>query len=169
MPFGGTVRRAVLLFAAVIVVLAGCTRPVPAEQAEPSGPATSEPAIVPDESGPPPPPIATRTPSPPGFDEFVAVPCGGRPNADQVLAAVRRGSDLLPRSLRAAVTTGPLCAGTWQYTVISVSGREPLQVVTKGAPTSLTLVTAGTDVCTVTVRTSAPTGIMTVAHCPPTG
>jgi hypothetical protein len=61
--------------------------------------------------------------------------------------------------------TGPLCAGTWQYTVLAVTGREPLQVVTKGPASALVLVTAGTDVCSVPVRTEAPAGIVSAAHC----
>jgi hypothetical protein len=139
------------------------------QEPEPSEPATSAPAEVPETTQPPLPPLRTGTPSPTGFGEVLAVPCAGRPTPDQVLAAVRRNSNLLPSGVRATVQTGPVCAGTWQYTVIAVPDREPLQVVTRGAPTSLTLVTAGTDVCTVTVRTSAPPGIMTVAHCSPAG
>ena len=57
----------------------------------------------------------------------------------------------------------PQCAGTWQYSVVTVTGRDPLAVVTRGAPTALTLVTAGTNVCTIPVRTSAPPGIRKVA------
>jgi hypothetical protein len=60
---------------------------------------------------------------------------------------------------------GPLCAGTWQYTVLGVPGRESLQVVTKGPPNGLVLVTAGTDVCTNEVRAQAPDGIVAAAHC----
>jgi hypothetical protein len=46
-----------------------------------------------------------------------------------------------------------------------MAGREPLQVVTQGAPNALQLVTAGTEVCSVPVRTQAPSGILMVAHC----
>ena len=58
-----------------------------------------------------------------------------------------------------------LCAADWQFTVVTETGREPLQVVTRGTPDSLSLVTAGTYVCTPTVRTQAPVGIISVAHC----
>lgn len=106
---------------------------------------------------------ASTGPAP--FGEAVAVSCRGRPSADQVITLLRRTPDLLPRGATVTVQTGPLCAGTWQYTVVAVPDREPLQVVTKGAPAALTLVTAGTDVCSVPVRTGAPAGILTVAHC----
>jgi hypothetical protein len=93
------------------------------------------------------------------------VSCAGRPGADQVIALLRRTPNVLPAGATVSVRTGPLCSGTWQYTVIAVPDREPLQVLTRGAPTALTFVTAGTDVCTVTVRATAPPGILTVAHC----
>jgi hypothetical protein len=60
---------------------------------------------------------------------------------------------------------GPLCSGTWQYTVVAVPDHEPLGVVTKGPVNALVLVTAGTDVCSDAVRTAAPPGITTAAHC----
>jgi hypothetical protein len=63
------------------------------------------------------------------------------------------------------VDTGPLCAGTWQYTVVLVPNREPLAVVTRGRPGALELVTAGTNVCSIPVRTEAPIGIRTAATC----
>ncbi|MFC7764406.1 hypothetical protein ACFQY4_45335 [Catellatospora bangladeshensis] len=59
----------------------------------------------------------------------------------------------------------PVCAGTWQYTVVSIPDREPLQVVTKGAPAVLEVVTAGTDICTIEVRNFAPPGIRIAASC----
>jgi hypothetical protein len=63
------------------------------------------------------------------------------------------------------VPIGPLCAGTWQYTVLTVTGREPLQVVSRGTPQALQLVSAGTDICSVELRAAAPPGILSVAHC----
>jgi hypothetical protein len=107
-------------------------------------------------------PVRTTTPTP--FNEMAAVSCGNRPTADQVVAVLRARS-LLPSGSTVTVTTGPLCAGTWQYTVIQVPDREPLQVVTKGAPEALSFVTAGTNVCTVEVRAYAPPGIQSTAKC----
>jgi len=46
-----------------------------------------------------------------------------------------------------------------------VPNQDPLQVITRGLPTSLQLVTAGTDVCSVSVRATAPAGIRTVTKC----
>jgi hypothetical protein len=107
--------------------------------------------------------VSSTGPAP--FGEAVAVPCAGRPSADQVVALLRRTPDMLPRGATVTVRTGPLCAGTWQYTIVSAPEREPLEVVTKGPPGSLVLVTAGTDVCSIEVRTAAPIGIRTAAHC----
>jgi hypothetical protein len=78
---------------------------------------------------------------------------------------VRAVPDLLPASTAVTVRTGPLCAGTWQYSVLAVAGREPLQVLTKGAPGQLVFVTAGTNVCAVEVMIAAPPGILTAARC----
>ena len=100
----------------------------------------------------------------PRFPEAYAVSCAGQPTAGQV-EALLRAQGLLGRSAVATAQAGPLCSGTWQYTVLAVTGREPLQVVTKGPPTALVMVTAGTDVCSVPVRTEAPAGIVAVAHC----
>jgi hypothetical protein len=53
--------------------------------------------------------------------------------------------------------------------VLAVPNHDPLAVVTKGTPGQLTLVTAGTDVCSIPVRTGAPAGILNAALCPPPG
>jgi hypothetical protein len=99
------------------------------------------------------------------FAEGFVVACNGRPTAEQVITVVRRQPSLLPGNTSVSAKTGPLCAGIWQYTVLAVGDREPLQVVTRGAPTSLTFVTAGTNVCTVDVRANAPVALLTVANC----
>ena len=82
---------------------------------------------------------------------------------------VRRSGGLLPRTGVVSVLKDPLCAGTWQYTIFAVPQKEPLQVVTRGTPGRLSLVTAGTNVCSITVRTYAPPGIRNAALCPPVG
>jgi hypothetical protein len=107
----------------------------------------------------------TPTPSPTGFSESYVVPCGGRPSAAQVISAVRRHGSLIAAGSSPTATTGPLCSGTWQYTVLAVPDHEPLQVGTKGSPSSLTFVTAGTNVCTVDVRAGAPVALLTAANC----
>ncbi|WJK41835.1 hypothetical protein O7608_05325 [Solwaraspora sp. WMMA2056] len=162
-----------LLISAVAV--AGCGRPP--GLAEPA-PEISLPAGVGDTGTPPdgPTPTATptRTPTPTatpprvptptatGFPVAIAVDCAGRPSADRVIA-VLRADGLLPAGARTTVRVAPRCAGSWQYTVVQIPAREPLQVVTEGSPESITLVTAGTDVCVIPVRVGAPAGIRTLA------
>jgi len=99
------------------------------------------------------------------FPEAYAVGCAGRPAAEQVVTLLRGATSLLPAGAAVTVSMAPQCAGTWQYTVVSVPDREPLQIVTRGAPNALQLVTAGTSVCTIEVRTQAPRGILTLTQC----
>ena len=106
--------------------------------------------------------MTTAAPSPTGFPEATAVNCGGRPGGREVLAVLRRAG-LVTRSSSARVVTGPMCAGTWQWSVVQMPNADPLQVVTRGAAGSLQLVTAGTDVCSIPVRTGAPAGIRAAA------
>jgi hypothetical protein len=103
-------------------------------------------------------------PSATGFSDAYAIACAGRPGPDRVIALLA-AKGVLSGAAGVTVRLGPLCAGTWQYTVLAVPGREPLQVVTEGPPTALRLVTAGTDVCSAPVRTEAPAGIVSLAHC----
>lgn len=104
------------------------------------------------------------SPSSTGFGEGVAVPCGGRPGGAEVIS-ILRARGLVAAGSAPTVRTGPLCAGSWQYAVVVQPDREPLQVVTRGVPGALTLVTAGTDVCSVEVRVNAPAGIVAAARC----
>lgn len=151
------------------LALTGCG--TPPELRDPPGnrlpppTATATPTAVPTTAG-----IRTPTPGPaltptaPTFGELTVVACQGKPTGEQVVALLRRSSSLLPRGVQVTVPApGPLCAGDWQYTVLQIADREPLQVVSKGPSTSLTLVTAGTDVCSIPVRTAAPAGIRTAA------
>ena len=95
----------------------------------------------------------------------MAVACAGKPSLNQVVAALRRDRDILPAGVTPKAATGPLCAGSWQYTVLSIANRDPLQVVTRGEAASLKVVTAGTYVCSPSVTAAAPPGILTAAHC----
>jgi hypothetical protein len=155
-------------FVLVAMALAGCDRPVPSG-APPARPSPVEPSAA---AAPAP---TTRAPVTPattlgasasrgGFPDDIAVPCAGKPSADQLLSFLRRALSM-PANANLTVRTGPLCSGTWQYTVVLQPNVDPLQVVTRGAPGALTLVTAGTDVCTAEVRTGAPYGIQAAAHC----
>lgn len=161
----GAARAAAAAFA-VAVLAAGCG--VPPELRDPPGSVVPSPKTASPTPSPPPvaadlPPIATPSATP-SFAEAAAVRCNGQPSAAQVMTLLRNKSGILPRSLRATVRSGfPVCAGTWQYTEIEVTDRDPLLVVTRGAPGSLTLVAAGTNVCNIPVRAGAPAGIRKVA------
>lgn len=149
-------------------LLTGCG--TPPELREPPERAFSSPHRSATAPAPPPPrpaaPTMTGPPPTAAFGESTATRCDGHPGSAQVIALLRRSTELLPRSATVSVPVGPLCAGTWQYTVLSVPNREPLQVVTKGEPAALTLVTAGTDVCSsIPVRVTAPAGIRIAASC----
>jgi len=159
------VTVAILALVAGASLTAGCNRQ-PAVQdpyATTSAPPTAAPSLPSRPPTPSRPPVRTTTPTP--FSDLTAAPCANRPSGDQVIAVVRRQRSLLPAGATVTVTTGPLCSGSWQYTVLEVPNREPLQVVTKGAPESLAFVTAGTNVCTVEVRAYAPPGIQSTAKC----
>jgi hypothetical protein len=131
----------------------------------PPPPALNAPEPTATSPTPAPPSVPTTTSSPTGFSESYVVPCSGHPSAAQVIAVVRRHGSLLAPGVSVSATTGPLCSGTWQYTVLAVPDHEPLQVVTKGAPPALQFVTAGTDVCTVDVRAGAPVALLSTANC----
>ena len=162
-------------FALVVVVTGatGCIRESANDGSLLPTPPTSSPLPAPPAINAPEPTTAPTTPtptrrptsSPNGFSESYVVPCQGRPSAAQVISAVRRHGSLLDAQSSPRATTGPLCSGTWQYTVLAVRDHEPLQVITKGSPSSLRFVTAGTNVCTVEVRAGAPVALLTAANC----
>ncbi|MDG4763129.1 hypothetical protein O7632_03235 [Solwaraspora sp. WMMD406] len=155
-----------------VLTVGGCGRPPElldppsgttiAAGATPSTAPTGTPADVPQA---PPTTRATpsTTPTTATRPATVAVDCAGQPSADQVVAMLRRTDGLLPAGVRVTVQVAPRCAGSWQYTVVQIPNREPLQVVSEGSPTSFSLVTAGTDVCTIPVRVGAPAGIRALA------
>ncbi|MFY1688807.1 hypothetical protein [Plantactinospora sp. WMMB782] len=128
------------------------TRPTRTPTVGPTGLPTAVPSLSP-----------TPTPRP---TALAACPASGSIR-DQVTALLRRTANL-PRSGRVTFQTGPLCLEDWQYSVVAVAGREPLQAVTRGRAGNLRLVTAGTDVCNITVRAEAPPGLRTtVCDAPP--
>ncbi|SBT49549.1 hypothetical protein [Micromonospora auratinigra] len=148
-----------------LLALAGCGAPpqlrqqaTPVPTTAATATATAMPGATPTLPPPPPTPAPTGTPG-----DQLAVPCSSGPSGDRVVALLRGPARVLPRGVRVTVGTGPLCAGGWQYTVLTVAGHEELQVVTEGRPTALKLVTAGTDVCSPEVRAAGPPGIRTLA------
>lgn len=145
-----------------LLVLAGCGAPPELRQA--ADPTTTAPATPTTPSATPAAPATPTAAAPaPGPSDLVATPCPSGPAGDRVVSLLRGRARILPRNVRVTVRTGPLCAADWQYTVLTVSGHEELQVVTRGKPTALELVTAGTDVCSVEVRAAGPSGIRTLA------
>ncbi|MFC6019019.1 hypothetical protein ACFP2T_22765 [Plantactinospora solaniradicis] len=140
------------------IATAACGVPPELEQSQPSTRPTPSPTVTAT-------PTPVPTPTPPTASPTSAsglVPCAGNPSQAQVTALLRRSANL-PRSARVSYQVGPLCAANWQFSVVTVAGREPLQAVTTGPGNALRLVTAGTEVCTVRVRTEAPTAIRTAA------
>jgi hypothetical protein len=154
-------RVAALLCAPVL--LAGCGQPP--ELTESPGPTVPGPSS-PGNSAPSFPTLPPGQPGSPstGFGGGVAIDCGGQPDQAELLDLLRT-EGMLSGDAEAEVVTGPLCAGGWQYSVVRVPDLDPLQVVTRGEPGDLALVTAGTDVCTVEVRIQAPPGIRDAAAC----
>jgi hypothetical protein len=134
-------------------------QPVPA----PSPAETSSPEFPPGyRPSPTASPSRSVSPSPSlsPFSEFVTVPCGTRVTADQVISLVRNQTPIRPSQ----ATSGPLCAGTWQYTELQVPDGDPVQAVTARRDT-LVLIAVGTDVCTAEVKLQAPSAIRTAAGC----
>jgi hypothetical protein len=162
-----------LLGVTVLWVLTACTRDSgegnsllpPPPTSSPRPPHSTAPTHEPPAPLPSVPASPSASASATGFPESYVVACGGKPTAAQVIAVVRRQPSLLAAGASVVASVGPLCAGTWQYTVLDVTDHEPMQVVTKGRPSSLTFVTAGTNVCTVDVRAAAPVALLSAANC----
>lgn len=158
LPFAVRAGAALLLGAAL---LAGCGPP-PEVEPTPGGPLPGP--GTPGSPTTPSPGQPGHAAPPPTTPDDEAVSCDGEPGEAEVLA-VLHDEGLLDEDVDASVVEGPLCADDWQYAVISVPDRDPLQVLTTGPPDDLTLVTAGTEVCTVEVRVHAPRGIRVAASC----
>ncbi|MEU8180623.1 hypothetical protein AB0B85_22170 [Micromonospora sp. NPDC049044] len=158
--------RRVALAVLASAVLAGCGAPpelseptaTPTRTAAPTASGPSTPPTGPSTSAPP---LGTVTPTPDAG--LVATACRNGPTGQRVVQLLRGRAGVLPANVRVQVRTGPLCAAEWQYTVLEVTGHEELQVVTRGQGSAPTLVTAGTDVCTIEVRATGPAGIRALA------
>jgi len=158
---------AVALSAAALAASGGCAQSDPVDDSSSSLPAA--PVVSPTASPDDEPTVEpTRTyrpnPTPTGFSEYTAVACAGKVSADEIIQLLRRQS-VWDASVRPTVKTGPLCSGTWQYTVFNVSGHDPLEVVTERQGNGLVLITAGTNPCTARVRGTAPPGILDALKC----
>lgn len=162
---GRVVSGGVALAGVALVVAAGCSPTAVPPPGLPVGPASPPPRPIFSPSPPPvagPPPSLAIGPSA-RFAEGAAVDCAGYPSSAPVIALLRN-KGVVGRRTSVTVRQGPLCAGSWQYTVV-VLGGQALQVVTMGAPSRLKLITSGTYVCTAEVLTQAPAGILTAAQC----
>ncbi|WP_229067372.1 hypothetical protein [Actinoplanes sp. DH11] len=108
---------------------------------------------------------ATTTPPPrsPSPTPSRAPKCTGEPTKQQILALIKNNPSVPDAELK--VADGPFCAGTWSFTTVKLAtgGAESLQVVTTGKGATLTLITAGTDVCNPQVQAQAPAGIRVLA------
>jgi hypothetical protein len=114
-----------------------------------------------------PPTTVTTTPQPTRTGPPPAPLCTQGPSKTQVLAVVSQQPGI-PSGVTLEVKDGPFCAGNWQFTVVGDAGRsadqvDPLQVVTTGTPSALTVVETGQDVCSDRVQSSAPSGIRVLA------
>ncbi|SCL68119.1 hypothetical protein GA0070604_6202 [Micromonospora eburnea] len=161
-PAASRTPRAVAAALVTLLSLAACGAPPELnQQARPTvtPTATSTPTPSATPTAPDMPDAQPRSPSP----DPSATPCGSGPTGDRVIALLRGGARVLPRDVRVTVRQGPLCVEDWQYTVLAVAGHEELQAVTQGKPTTLELVTAGTDVCSAEVRAAGPPGIRALA------
>jgi hypothetical protein len=165
-------------------VLAGCgSPPQPLPTSAPQIPSSVEPSSALPPLGALPvvpttvPPVATVPPYPtyPTLTTPTTVPttattpppapaalCTGGPSKAQILAVVA-GKPGIPDD-QLEVSSGPFCSGGWQFAELRIKGKDddeedPLLVVTKGKPASLTLLEAGGDVCSDTVQSDAPPGI----------
>jgi hypothetical protein len=95
-----------------------------------------------------------------------AAKCGGQPTGAEILALVKGKPGIPNKTLQ--VQDGPFCSGTWTFTTVKLAGssggqQEPLSVVSTGKGSTLTLITAGSDVCNTQVQSSAPAGIRVMA------
>nr|BFE67034.1 hypothetical protein GCM10020092_003350 [Actinoplanes digitatis] len=106
---------------------------------------------------------ATVTTTPTTVRPSPAPKCVNGPSGQQVLTAVKGRPGVPATELK--VIDGPFCAKSWQFTIVQIAEAdsdtpaEPLLVVTKGSPATIKVIEAGTDVCSIKVRTEAPTGI----------
>lgn len=150
---------------ALLLLAGGCGTPPDLRQRGADVPVPSKASPTETPAYPPgftpratPSPTPSPAPSATPFPVFTTAPCGSKPKAEEVIALVKRETAIEPSK----ALKGPLCSGTWQYTVLEVPGHDPVQVVTRD---SLKLVASGTEVCSVEVRLQAPSGIKAEAGC----
>jgi hypothetical protein len=95
-----------------------------------------------------------------------AATCAAAPTRAQILALIKGKPGMPSKPLE--VFEGPFCSGPWSFTTVEVTGQnqdeqDPLMVVATGTGSALTLIAAGSDVCTDQVQSAAPPGIRVLA------
>lgn len=125
-------------------------------------PTYTYPTITPTTTVPTEAPL-TKSPTP---TPAHAAKCSGQPTGAEILALIKGKAGIPKKTLQ--VQDGPFCADTWAFTTVKLAGsgsgdQEPLSVVTSGKGSTLTLITAGSDVCNPQVQASAPAGIRVLA------
>ncbi|BCY15569.1 hypothetical protein [Actinoplanes sp. L3-i22] len=120
------------------------------------------PVITPTTTTPTAAPL-TKSPTP---TPARAAKCSGQPTGAEILALIKGKPGIPNKTLQ--VQDGPFCSGTWTFTTVKLAGsgsdqQEPLSVVSTGKGSTLTLITAGSDVCNAQVQASAPAGIRVMA------
>jgi hypothetical protein len=95
-----------------------------------------------------------------------AAKCPGTPTKAQILALIN-GKPGIPNAVL-RVETGPYCSGAWSFTTVEITGQDddeldPLMVLTTGKDSALTLVAAGSEVCSDRTQHDAPPGIRVLA------
>jgi hypothetical protein len=174
--------RLIPLLAGAVALLSGCgepPQPLPTSPPYVTSQAQIPPGQVPTAALPTglppaypgyPAPTTTATNAPltksPTPTPSHAAKCRTAPTGPQVLALIKGKPGIPNDPLR--IDEGPFCAGDWSFTTVEITGKnaddvEPLLVVATGKGTTLTLVAAGSDVCTGPVQTGAPAGIRVLA------
>lgn len=147
---------------ALLFLTAACGVPpelTPDQRASPPTASPSASPALPPGYSPRPTGTPSATASP--YPVFSAVPCGAKPSATEIASLVKQKASVTTGK----ALTGPLCAGTWHYTLFEVQGKEPVHVLTIATSSGLTLFAAGTDICTADVQQQAPYGVRVAASC----
>lgn len=162
-------RATVVLLVATLTATgaAGCNAtPPPEPQGSPTPSAASPSPALPGQPGDASPSqpndAMPPVPQPTSPAAATAAKCQDRPTPSEIITLLRQ-QDAIATDPRIKVSTGPLCVGDWQYTVMDIPNADPLQVVTRLTDGKLVYVTAGTDICDELA--GAPPAIRTAAHC----
>jgi hypothetical protein len=179
--------RCIPLLAGLLVLLSACGEPPQALPTAPPYVPASAASVAPVTEIPPAPTVATLPPVPTATlppPIYTTVPatvptttsptptpahapaCLGEPTGVQILAKLKSREGVPTKPLK--VDQGPFCSGDWSFTTVEIDGQneddlEPLMVLATGKGATLTVLAAGSDVCSNRVQTEAPAGIRVLA------